>query len=140
MQEFLDRGAWPTQKEITVALRIREATVSEWNKQPRFHQATTLMRRAQQPALDAALIRSATIRGIKTGNAKIIEACFRRMGLWNAGGEDGAPATSASGAAAVASVTFVNLPQPPTKASAAAHLPPQGAAWGVMPDGTRVGG
>lgn len=119
-------GGMPQQKVVAARAHVKPSTVSEWNRQPKFHEAVAaVMRRAAQPLIEL-VFRDLCYRAMRTGSAKHYELALRAAGRLDADPiiaiNQGAPV------AAQAAVTFVGLPQPPTPQQAEAMRPPVGSA------------
>jgi hypothetical protein len=134
LQELLDTGRVPTVTACCAAAKIHRTTVWRWFQRAEFLQALDRVLAARLDPRDR-LVDYAVQRQAMEGRTLAIEANLRRRGLWDGPAVDLPPGTTgtAAGASAVASVTFVGLPAPPTPAQANAVNPPPGANYVYRP-------
>lgn len=120
-----EAGQIVPQKETAKRIGCTPTSISIWNRDDRFREAARKILDAHNEPLIPLLQRALLIRGI-AGSIKHAELVLRSRGLLD--GEPGVGAGGEPRAAAVASVTFIGLPQPLTSAGAAALRPPQGSS------------
>jgi hypothetical protein len=112
------------QKDSAKRAGTSEFQVARWNRDNRWREAVTKILYAHNDPLVPLLQRALLIRGI-SGSIRHAELALRTRGLI-----DVEPGTGPGGvpqAAAIASVTFVGLPEPLSASQAAALRPPQGS-------------
>lgn len=121
---------WLPQKDTAKVVGCTAATISIWKRDEAFEVwVAEGLRVARLPIIEAA--KTAIALRTIAGNPKFGELLLAMLGYDGFAGDGlvgGGNATpGAPAAAAVAQVTFIGLPMPPTPAEAAAGRPPQGS-------------
>lgn len=135
LDEFVaqvDRSQLLADTETAKKLRISRQTVSGWYRDASFRSRVSKILREENNDIWDHLVDRAVARRAIMGRPKDVEANLRRRGLWNDGPFQDVLPGDAAGAAAVANVTFIGLPEPPSPQEVRARNPPQGANW-VIP-------